>query len=118
MKTQLLALATGSIVASGAFAEDSAGPRNVILFVGDGMSVATVTAARIFEGQQRGETGEENYLSFEEFGRLALGRRYNTGMEVTDSGGRMTALGTGGKTRAGVLSVAPESKRRGGSGEG
>ena len=40
--------------------------RNVILFVGDGMGVSTVTAARILEGQLRGERGEENVLSFEE----------------------------------------------------
>lgn len=39
--------------------------RNVILFVGDGMGVATVTATRIFDGQSRGEPGEENRLAFE-----------------------------------------------------
>ena len=38
--------------------------RNVILFVGDGMGISTVTAARILEGQLRGEPGEENLLSF------------------------------------------------------
>ena len=32
--------------------------KNVILFVGDGMGVSTLTAARIFEGQQRGESGK------------------------------------------------------------
>ena len=32
--------------------------RNVILFIGDGMSVTTLTAARIFEGQQKGVDGE------------------------------------------------------------
>ena len=32
--------------------------KNVILFVGDGLGVSTVTAARIFEGQQRGADGE------------------------------------------------------------
>ena len=41
--------------------------KNVILFIGDGMGVSTLTAARIFEGQQRGQSGEENRLSFEEF---------------------------------------------------
>ena len=39
--------------------------KNVILFIGDGLDVPTVTAARIYEGQLRGETGEENSLSFE-----------------------------------------------------
>ena len=32
--------------------------KNIILFVGDGMGVSTVTAARILEGQLRGEPGE------------------------------------------------------------
>src|SRR5262245_22199211 len=41
--------------------------KNVILFIGDGMGVTTLTAARILEGQLRGESGEENRLSFEEF---------------------------------------------------
>jgi alkaline phosphatase len=31
--------------------------KNVILFIGDGMGVSTLTAARIFEGQRRGESG-------------------------------------------------------------
>src|SRR5262245_2734867 len=38
--------------------------RNVILFVGDGMGLSTITAARILEGQRRGESGEENRLAF------------------------------------------------------
>ena len=41
--------------------------KNVILFVGDGMGVTTVTAARILDGQLRGEHGEENELFFETF---------------------------------------------------
>ena len=39
--------------------------KNVIFFVGDGMGVSTVTAARILEGQQMGKPGEEHSLFFE-----------------------------------------------------
>src|SRR5688572_4598752 len=39
--------------------------RNLILFVGDGMSLPTVAAARILEGQRAGGAGEEHRLSFE-----------------------------------------------------
>lgn len=85
--------------------------RNVILFVGDGMGVATVTAARIFEGQMLGMDGEEHYLSFEKFPQLALVKTYNTDMQVPDSAGTMTALVTGYKTRAGVLSIGPDAAR-------
>jgi alkaline phosphatase len=38
---------------------------NVILFLGDGMSLTTVAAARILEGQRKGNPGEENQLSWE-----------------------------------------------------
>src|SRR5687768_13274995 len=41
--------------------------KNVILFIGDGMGVSTVTAARILAGQLQGNSGEENSLSFEKF---------------------------------------------------
>src|SRR5687768_14053562 len=51
--------------------------RNVILFVGDGMGISTITAARILEGQRRGETGEENQLSFEQLPYLALVKTYS-----------------------------------------
>jgi alkaline phosphatase len=37
--------------------------KNVILFLGDGLGVSTVTAARILEGQLRGKSGEENLLA-------------------------------------------------------
>ena len=48
-------------------------PKNVILFVGDGMSLTTVTAARIYRGQQKQQrSGEELYLSWEEFSETAL----------------------------------------------
>lgn len=88
-----------------------AGPRNVILFVGDGMGVSTVTAARILAGQLAGGTGEEHSLSFERFGHVALVKTYNTDMQVPDSAGTMTAMVTGEKTRAGVLSVGASVER-------
>ena len=48
-------------------------PKNVILFIGDGMSLTTVTAARIYRGQQKlKRSGEELLLSWEEFPETAL----------------------------------------------
>jgi alkaline phosphatase len=79
--------------------------RNVILFVGDGMGMSTVTAARIFDGQLRGESGEENVLSFEELPYVALAKTYNTDQQVPDSAGSMTAIMSGIKTRAGMIGV-------------
>jgi len=79
--------------------------KNVILFVGDGMGVSTITAARIFAGQQRGMTGEEYELSFDKFPYTGMARTYNTNMQTPDSAGTMTALITGVKTKGGVLSI-------------
>ena len=48
--------------------------KNVILFIGDGMGVSTVTASRILRGQLNGKPGEETVLAFEEFPNLALSK--------------------------------------------
>ncbi|MEM7081669.1 MAG: alkaline phosphatase [Pseudomonadota bacterium] len=79
--------------------------RNVILFVGDGMSLATVTASRILEGQQRGGQGEEHLLAFETLPYTALAKVYNTNQQVPDSAGTATAILSGHKTLAGVVGV-------------
>lgn len=79
--------------------------KNVILFIGDGMGISTVTAARILEGQLRGETGEENELYFESFPNVALSKTFNVNRQVPDSAGTMSAMTTGIKTDAGVISV-------------
>lgn len=84
--------------------------KNVILFIGDGMGISTVTAARIYDGQSRGEPGEENLLSFEHFPSLALVKTYNTNQQVPDSAGTATAINTGVKTRAGAIGVGPTSE--------
>lgn len=85
--------------------------RNVILFVGDGMGVSTLTAARILDGQQRGMLGEENLLGFERFPYTALVKTYNTDAQVADSAGTMTAMMSGVKTDAGVLGVDEDAVR-------
>ena len=86
--------------------------RNVILFIGDGMGVSTVTAARIFDGQSQGMQGEEHWLSFEKFQNVALVKTYNSNQQVGDSAGTATAMMTGTKTRAGVINVDPRVSRR------
>ncbi len=85
--------------------------KNVILFIGDGMGISTITAARIYEGQKRGQTGEENTLSFENFDHVALVKTYNTNAQVPDSAGTATAMHSGKKTSIGVLGIGPEAIR-------
>jgi alkaline phosphatase len=79
--------------------------KNVILFIGDGMGIPTLTAARILEGQLRGESGEENRLSFEEFPFSALSKTYQVDQQTPDSAPTMSAIITGLKTDEGIISV-------------
>lgn len=72
--------------------------KNVILVVGDGMGFSTVTAARIFEGQQRGVDGESNVLAWEAFPYLAAAKTYSTDAQITDSAPSAVAMTTGVKT--------------------
>lgn len=81
------------------------GAKNVILFVGDGMGVSTVTAARILEGQQMGKAGEEHNLFFEKLPYLALSKTYSWDQQTPDSAPTMTAMVTGYKARESMLSV-------------
>jgi alkaline phosphatase len=85
--------------------------KNIILFVGDGMGISTTTAARIYDGQRKGMTGEENKLFFESFPYQALSKTYNTNQQTPDSAGTMTAMMTGMKTKAGFISVGQAMTR-------
>ena len=85
--------------------------KNVIVFLGDGMSITTITAARILDGQRKGGSGEENRLSFESFPATALSRTYETDFQTADSAGTMTAIMSGVKTRAGVIGVDQIAER-------
>ncbi|NOT13530.1 MAG: alkaline phosphatase [Methylococcaceae bacterium] len=81
--------------------------KNVILFVGDGMGISTITAARILEGQTLPDNrgGEEHSLSFERLPYVALSKTYSANQQTPDSAPTMTAIITGVKTNDGELSV-------------
>ncbi|MEP3144890.1 alkaline phosphatase [Qipengyuania citrea] len=97
-----------SRAASAASETQAAGKaKNVILFIGDGMGISTVTAARIYAGQKQGQSGEEYVLPFETFDNVALVKTYNTDAQVADSAGTASAMHTGVKTRIGVLGYGP-----------
>lgn len=77
--------------------------KNVILFVGDGMGIATVTAARIRAGQRIGRDGESFELEMDRFHHSALVKTYSHDYQVSDSASTATALVSGVKTRSGVI---------------
>lgn len=85
--------------------------KNIILFIGDGMGVSTVTAGRIYDGQSRGEPGEENLLYFETFPYLGLSKTYNTNQQTPDSAGTMTAMISGIKSKAGFIGIDQSAER-------
>ena len=86
--------------------------RNVIVFLGDGMSITTIAAAHVLAGQRKGVDGESYRLSFETFPFSALSRTYETDQQTPDSAGTMTAIMTGVKTRAGFIGISQVPKRQ------
>ncbi|KAH0953096.1 hypothetical protein HN011_003387 [Eciton burchellii] len=73
--------------------------RNVIFFVGDGMSPDTITASRIYHG------GESSRLAWEHFPHIGILKTYNTNKQVPDSASTATALFGGVKTNYEVVGV-------------
>lgn len=84
--------------------------KNVILFVGDGMGVSTVTAARILRGQLNGRPGEETILKFEEFPHAAFSKTYILDRQTPDSAATATAMVSGVKTNYRTLGLDGSAK--------
>lgn len=103
--------------------------KNVILFLGDGMGISTVTSGRILKGQLKNRNGEEEITVMESFDNVALSKvciktflfefidkfkycdlffflkTYNIDAQTADSAGTATAYLTGVKTRIGVIGL-------------
>jgi alkaline phosphatase len=79
--------------------------KNVILFLGDGMSISTITASRIYEGQLKHKSGEENSLSFENFDHFGISKPYCVDMQTADSACSATAYFTGVKNNYATIGV-------------
>ncbi|MBN7796151.1 alkaline phosphatase [Parahaliea mediterranea] len=101
----------GQAAVQGKGAATAGAAKNVILFVGDGMGVSTLTAARIRAGQLQGQSGEEGLLSFEQYPHTALVKTYNVDAQTPDSAGTMTAMMSGLKTDVGVIGVDEDIER-------
>ncbi|XP_076365007.1 alkaline phosphatase-like [Tachypleus tridentatus] len=79
--------------------------KNVILFLGDGMGVPTITAARIYKGQKTGLKGAEAELTFEDFPHVSLSKTYAIDRQTSDSANTATAYLCGVKANYGTLGV-------------
>ena len=71
--------------------------KNVIFFVGDGMGVSTITAARVFS------VGVGGQLVVDQFPHTALSRTYSEDSITPDSAPTMTAMMTGVNTNQSVI---------------
>ncbi|XP_077514921.1 alkaline phosphatase-like [Amblyomma americanum] len=80
--------------------------QNVILFIGDGMGISTITAARVFKGQLAGKTGETSALIFEKFPHASLSKVYCVDRLVPDSACSGTAIQCGVKANYYTLGVS------------
>lgn len=83
--------------------------KNIIIFIGDGMGISTITAGRIYKGQIKGNTGEEYKLAFEMFPNAGFAKTYNTDKQVPDSAGTATAIFSGVKCRYKVIGLDTRS---------
>ncbi|KAK7127175.1 hypothetical protein R3I94_018382 [Phoxinus phoxinus] len=86
--------------------------KNLILFLGDGMGISTVTAARIMKGQMDGKTGEESVLAMDTFPHLALSKTYNVDQQMPDSAATATAYLCGVKANYGTLGLSAAARRK------
>lgn len=73
--------------------------KNVIIFLGDGMSPETITASRIYK------SGEEGYLAWEKFPHVGLIKTYDSDKQVADSASTANAIFTGVKTNYGIAGL-------------
>ena len=93
--------AAGAIGVAGQ-ADDSRGHRrakNVIFFIGDGMGVSTVSAARVYS------VGVDGQLVVDQFPHIALSRTYSADSITPDSAPTMSAMMTGVNTNQSVIGL-------------
>jgi len=93
--------------------ENNGRAKNIIIFIGDGMSIPTVTAARVYKGQflvnnsdtQQGDLTEGNSadIYWETFPNVAHSKTYSINYMVADSAATATAIFSGAKTEGYTL---------------
>ncbi|MES2259339.1 MAG: alkaline phosphatase [Pseudomonadota bacterium] len=81
----------------------AATPKNVIFFLGDGMGMTTMTAARIYA------VGEDGELTMDMLPETAFVKTYSNDAQVTDSAPSMSAYMTGVKMNNEVISMSADT---------
>ena len=78
-------------------------PKNILFFLGDGMGMTTMTAARIYK---KGEDGE---LTMDTLPETAFVKTFSANSQVTDSAPSMSAYMTGVKMNNEVISMSADT---------
>jgi alkaline phosphatase len=78
--------------------------RNLIFFLGDGMGINTLTAARIYA------VGESGELTIDTLPESAFVKTFSNDAQVTDSAASMSAYMTGVKQNNGVISMSGDTR--------
>jgi alkaline phosphatase len=105
MKKTLVALAVCVASVLAAANPLYAGPKNIILFLGDGVGVSSLNAASIYG------YGRPQALYVQRMQHLALADSSTAKEWVTDAAAAATAMATGVKGRNGVVSQSPAAER-------
>ncbi len=85
--------------------------KNVVFFLGDGMGLNTMTAARIYK------VGEDGDLTMDTLPETGFVRTYSNNAQVTDSAPSMAAYMTGVKMNNEVISMTPDTSAYDASGK-
>lgn len=80
--------------------------KNILLFLGDGMGVTTITAARILKGQLQNRTGEETVMAMDTFPYVGMAKVYTVDFQIPDSAATATAYLCGVKTNLNIVGVS------------
>jgi len=78
-------------------------PKNILFFLGDGMGMTTMTAARIYK------KGEEGELTMDTLPETAFVKTFSANSQVTDSAPSMSAYMTGVKMNNEVIAMSAET---------
>lgn len=81
---------------------ETAKPKNVIVFIGDGMGLGQIEIARHME------YGKDGSHFIESLPNVALVKTYSANKQVTDSAAAATAIATSVKTNNGAIGVDPQ----------
>jgi alkaline phosphatase len=106
LRSKFAAAASASVLAALAACSNAKTPdqpQRVIFFLGDGMGMTTMTAARIYA------VGEDGELTMDTLPETAFIKTYSNDAQVTDSAPSMSAYMTGVKMNNEVLSMSSDT---------